>query len=166
MTVLICHKPSAFAFIVYLNFSWRFLLPSAHLSTYFGQRFLNPEKIFKPYKNLLGGFYILHWRACAEAIAVDVKGLEIFCCPHFEKKKWHRNKELTAVEFEPGTAGSEITELPTKPRGPWRVKLIEKAIYPRSTSVLKLEVHLVQSWTGSPVHLFHWICTCSHREVL
>ena len=37
-------------------------------------------------KNLLGGFYRLHWRACAEAIAVHVKDFEIFCCPHFEKK--------------------------------------------------------------------------------
>ena len=44
------------------------------------------------------------------------------------KKKWHRNKELTTVEFVPGTAGSEITELPTKPRGFWPVQLIEKAI--------------------------------------
>ena len=32
------------------------------------------------------------------------------------------------MEFEPGTAGSEITELPTEPRGSWRVQLIEKAI--------------------------------------
>ena len=40
----------------------------------------------KPYKNLLGGFYRLHWRACAEAIAVHVKDFEIFCCPHIEKK--------------------------------------------------------------------------------
>ena len=31
------------------------------------------------------------------------------------------------MEFEPGTPGSEITELPTKPRGSWRVQLIEKA---------------------------------------
>ena len=44
------------------------------------------------------------------------------------KIKWHRNKELTAVEFEPGTPGSEITELPTKPQGSWRVQVIEKAI--------------------------------------
>ena len=35
---------------------------------------------------LLGGFYRLHWRACVEVIAVDVKDFEIFCCPHFEKK--------------------------------------------------------------------------------
>ena len=82
------------------------------------------------HKNLLGGFYRLHWRACAEAIAVHVKDFEklIFCCPQFEKKKWHRNKELTAVQFEPGTPGTEITELPTKPQGSWRVLLIEKAI--------------------------------------
>ena len=46
----------------------------------------------------------------------------------WEKKKWHRNKELTTVEFEPGTAGSETTELPTKPQGSWRVQLIEKAV--------------------------------------
>ena len=52
----------------------------------------------------------------------------MFCCPHFAEKKWHRNKDLTTVEFELGTAGSEITELPTKPRGSWRVQLIEKAI--------------------------------------
>ena len=32
----------------------------------------------------------------------------------WRKKKWQRNKELTTVKFEPGTAGSEITELPTK----------------------------------------------------
>ena len=32
------------------------------------------------------------------------------------------------VEFEPGTTGSEITELPTKPWGSWRVQLIEKAL--------------------------------------
>ena len=51
-----------------------------------------------------------------------------FCCPHFQKKKWHRNKELTAVELEPGTPGSEITELPTKPQGSWRVQVIEMAI--------------------------------------
>ena len=36
------------------------------------------------------------------------------------------SKELTAVEFEPGTPGSEITELPTK--ACWRVQVIEKAI--------------------------------------
>ena len=55
------------------------------------------------------------------------KTFEIFCCPHFENKS-DRNKELTAVEFEPGTPGSEITELPTKPQGSWRVQVIEKAI--------------------------------------
>ena len=37
-----------------------------------------------------------------------------FSLSSLRKKKWHRNKELTMVEFEPGTAGSEITELPTK----------------------------------------------------
>ena len=63
-----------------------------------------------------------------EAIAVGVKDFELFCCPHFEKKKWHRNKELTGGEFEPGTPGSEITELPTKLQGCWRVQVIEKAI--------------------------------------
>ena len=30
-------------------------------------------EVFKPYNNLLGGFYRLHWRACAETIAVHVK---------------------------------------------------------------------------------------------
>ena len=60
-------------------------------------------------------------------MAVHVKDFELFCCPHFEKKKWHRNKELTAVEFEPGTPGTEITEPPTKPQGSWRVQLIEMA---------------------------------------
>ena len=44
-------------------------------------------EVFKPYKNLLGGFYRLHWSACAEAIAVRVKDFEIFCCPHFKKKR-------------------------------------------------------------------------------
>ena len=101
----------------------RFLSPRAHLSTYFGQKFVNP------YNNLLGGFYRLNWFACAEAIAVHVKDFGIVRCPHFEKKKrGHRNKELTTVEFELGTTGSEITDLPTKPRGSWRVQLIEKAI--------------------------------------
>ena len=96
-------------------------MPSAYLSTYFGQRFLIPDKtcweVFKPYKNLLGGFYRLHWRACAEAIAVHVKDFEIFCGPRFEKKKSPKNKQLTAVEFEPGTPGTEIAELPTNPQG-------------------------------------------------
>ena len=46
----------------------------------------------------------------------------------WRKKKSDRIKELTAVKFEPDTAGSEITELPTKPRGSWRVQMIEKAI--------------------------------------
>ena len=32
------------------------------------------------------------------------------------------------MEFEPGTARSDITERPTKPRGSWRVQLIEKAL--------------------------------------
>ena len=32
------------------------------------------------------------------------------------------------MEFEPGTPGTEITELPSKPQGSWRVQLIEKAI--------------------------------------
>ena len=36
--------------IIAIKFLWRFLLPSAHLSTYFGQRFVNPDN------NLLGGF--------------------------------------------------------------------------------------------------------------
>ena len=44
------------------------------------------------------------------------KTLKFFCCLHFERQKWHRNKELTAVEFEPGPPGSEITWLPTKPQ--------------------------------------------------
>ena len=50
------------------------------------EHILWPEVLI-PDKNLLGGFYRLHWRACAEAIAVRVKDFEIFCCPHFEKKK-------------------------------------------------------------------------------
>ena len=44
------------------------------------------------------------------------------------RKESDRNKEWTLVEFELGTVGSENTELPTKPRGSWRVQLIEKAI--------------------------------------
>ena len=32
------------------------------------------------------------------------------------------------MEFEPGIPGTEITELPTKPQGSWRVQLIEKAV--------------------------------------
>ena len=32
------------------------------------------------------------------------------------------------MKLEPGTAWSEITELPTKPRGSWQFQLIEKAI--------------------------------------
>ena len=56
------------------------------------------------------------------------KTLKFFAVPTLRKKKWHRNKELTAVEFEPGTPGSEITELSTKPQGSWRVQVIEKAI--------------------------------------
>ena len=39
------------------------------------------------YEGTAGRFYRLHWRACAEAIAVDVKDFEIFCCPHFKKKR-------------------------------------------------------------------------------
>ena len=54
------------------------------------------------------------------------KTLKFLLSSLWEKKKWHWNKELTAVE--PGTPGSEITELPTKPQGPWRVQVIEKAI--------------------------------------
>ena len=42
-------KSEAEAFNLLLDFVWRFLLQSAHLSTYFGQRFVNPDS------NLLGG---------------------------------------------------------------------------------------------------------------
>ena len=64
-----------------------------------------------------------------EAIAQHIRErLRNFSLSSLWKKEWQRNTELTAVEFEPGTAWSEITELPTKPRGSWRVHLIEKAI--------------------------------------
>ena len=75
-------------------------------------------EVFKPFKNLLGGFYRLHWLVCAEAILPYMwKTLKFFAVLTLRKKKWHRNKELTTVEFEPGTAGSEIRELPTNSRG-------------------------------------------------
>ena len=64
-----------------LDCLWRFLLPSAHLSTYFGQRFVNPDS------NLLRGKYRVHLCAYAEAFAEHVKDFEIFRCPHFEEKK-------------------------------------------------------------------------------
>ena len=36
--------------------------------------------------------------------------------------------DVTAVELEPGTPGTEITELPTKPQGSWRHLLYEIVI--------------------------------------
>ena len=79
--------------------------------------------------NLLGDFYRLHWRACAEAIAVHVKNFEIFRCPHFEKKI------ETEIKDWPGWNSNRIpldpkSQLSTEPRGSWRVQLIEKAICP------------------------------------
>ena len=82
-------------------------------------------EVFKPYKNLLGGFYRLLCHACAEAIAVHVNDFEILRCPHFGKKSDTEIKSWS--RWQPGTAGSEITELPTTPRGSWRVQVIEKA---------------------------------------
>ena len=73
-----------------LDFLRRFLLPSAHLSTCFGQRFVIPMvtswEVCKSYCNLLGGNYRLHLHACAEAIAEHAKDFEIFRFPHFEEK--------------------------------------------------------------------------------
>ena len=33
--------------------------------------------------------------------------------------------------------------------------LVAQKDFPWSTSILKMEVNVVQSWTGSPIHLFH-----------
>ena len=63
-----------------------------------------------------------------KAINEHAKDFEIFAVLVLKKKRL-RNKELTAVEFEPGTTQSKITELPTKPRGSQRVQLNEKAIW-------------------------------------
>ena len=97
----------------------------------------------------------------------------------WRKKKWQRNKELAAVEFERGTAQYKITELPTKPRGSGRVQLIEKAICVWYVSFFVLSVHILRhvnvwnskeqvccfQYVNNRVCLFEEIVCCMHGDV-
>ena len=52
--------------------------------------------------------------------------LEIFRSLHFEKKNQSWNKENGMTEIRTANPSSEIVELPTRPRGTWRFRLVNE----------------------------------------
>ena len=55
----------------------------------------------KYYNKLLGGYYRLHWHACANDIAEHVQDFEMFRCPHFQGEK--NDREIIVVFGEVST---------------------------------------------------------------
>ena len=105
---------------------------------------------------IMGGFIDFTGAHVRRPSPLMWKKLKFFGVLTLRKKKWHRSKELTAVEFEPGTPGSEITEHPTKPQGSWRVQVIEKAIclFSRLSSELKTKMDRLYVLEDSVKSLF------------
>ena len=67
--------------------------------------------------------YSALWHACAEGLW-KCERLNFFAILTFKEKNWNENEELTAEEFEPPAAQSEIVGLPAEQQGSWLLQLI------------------------------------------